>query len=164
MKLRVVILFALAASLATAQGQVDNLPAAPKNGQSVQALIDDLIRRGVVPSQDAMGHRTAKGNRYEQAVYVYAAYQTLIQPKLKRRLCVDYGDLLASLSRAAATLERELSSLGVDVVTLRLHLRALALGEGFPDVPPTHWASKATRELKDLGLLKGYPDGLFRGE
>ena len=55
-------------------------------------------------------------------------------------------------------------SMGVDVEAMKLHLKALTLGEGFPDVPPSHWATKATRELKDRGLLKGYPDGLFRGE
>jgi hypothetical protein len=38
-----------------------------------------------------------------------------------------------------------------------------ALGQNFPDVPEGHWAAEAVRELKETGLLKGYPDGLFRG-
>lgn len=54
--------------------------------------------------------------------------------------------------------------MGVDVGAMKLHLKALPQDEGFEDVPPTHWASKAARELKGLGLLRGYPDGLFRGE
>jgi hypothetical protein len=33
----------------------------------------------------------------------------------------------------------------------------------FPDVPPNHWAAKAVFELQEAGLLKGYPNGLFRG-
>lgn len=33
----------------------------------------------------------------------------------------------------------------------------------FPDVSKDHWAAKAVEELRALGLLKGYPDGRFRG-
>lgn len=33
----------------------------------------------------------------------------------------------------------------------------------FPDVPQSHWAYEAVNTLKDAGLLKGYPDGRFRG-
>jgi hypothetical protein len=32
-----------------------------------------------------------------------------------------------------------------------------------PDVPPTHWAYEAVRELADKGLVTGYPDGKFLG-
>jgi hypothetical protein len=35
--------------------------------------------------------------------------------------------------------------------------------KGFADVPSHHWASTATSELKDAGILHGYPDGLFHG-
>lgn len=31
----------------------------------------------------------------------------------------------------------------------------------FSDVPATHWAAKAVQELKDAGILVGYPDGHF---
>lgn len=37
-------------------------------------------------------------------------------------------------------------------------------GEGFPDVPKTHWASEAVNNLKNQGVLQGYLDGLFRGD
>ncbi len=33
----------------------------------------------------------------------------------------------------------------------------------FPDVPFKHWAESAVQELRDAGILRGYPDGLFRG-
>jgi predicted porin/DNA-directed RNA polymerase specialized sigma24 family protein len=32
------------------------------------------------------------------------------------------------------------------------------------DVPPGHWAYDAIEELFDLGVLKGYPDGTFKGK
>jgi hypothetical protein len=35
--------------------------------------------------------------------------------------------------------------------------------DNFPDVPKGHWAYKEVSELRKEGLLKGYPDGLFRG-
>jgi hypothetical protein len=35
--------------------------------------------------------------------------------------------------------------------------------ENFPDVPKGHWAYREVAELRKEGLLKGYPDGLFRG-
>ncbi len=33
-----------------------------------------------------------------------------------------------------------------------------------PDVPPGHWAYDAIEELFDLGVMKGYPDGTFKGK
>ena len=37
-------------------------------------------------------------------------------------------------------------------------------GQGAPpDVPKDHWAHKAVDELFRAGLLKGYPDGTFKG-
>lgn len=45
---------------------------------------------------------------------------------------------------------RRLTNLGVD------------LGN-FPDVPVNHWAAQATKDLKDAGLLRGYPTGKFGG-
>lgn len=34
----------------------------------------------------------------------------------------------------------------------------------FPDVPPGHPAESAVANLADLGVLSGFPDGLFRGQ
>lgn len=127
-------------------------------------IVEELKQRGVIPSQSPTGHRLSN-TRYEDAVAIHAAYQAFAHdPKIKHRLGVHYRYMVGQVWLASALLEHELASMGVNVAAMKLHLRALALGEGFPDVPPTHWASKATRELKDLGLLKGYPDGLFRGE
>lgn len=44
--------------------------------------------------------------------------------------------------------------------------RAILLRGGtsrFPDVPFDHWAEREIQELRDVGILNGYPDGRFRG-
>lgn len=46
-----------------------------------------------------------------------------------------------------------------------LHLAQMIVAGGqtpFRDVPPTHWAAKTVQELKDAGILVGYPDGEFK--
>src|SRR6185436_10320508 len=35
--------------------------------------------------------------------------------------------------------------------------------ENFPDVPENHWVFQALLNMKNEGILVGYPDGLFRG-
>jgi hypothetical protein len=35
--------------------------------------------------------------------------------------------------------------------------------QGFRDVPASHWAWRAVQELRDAGILVGYPDGSLRG-
>lgn len=40
---------------------------------------------------------------------------------------------------------------------------ALAQDVPFYDLPQTHWAYDSVRELTDLGILTGYPDGRFDG-
>lgn len=34
----------------------------------------------------------------------------------------------------------------------------------FPDVPQDHWAFQAVESLRQKGILRGYPDGGFRGK
>jgi len=48
------------------------------------------------------------------------------------------------------------------VLGAALAVPALAQDQ-FPDVPANHWAYKDLQEMKQNGLLVGYPDGLFRG-
>jgi hypothetical protein len=39
-----------------------------------------------------------------------------------------------------------------------------AMGQQLPsDVPANHWAAPAVSKLYELGVLQGYPDGLYRG-
>ena len=40
---------------------------------------------------------------------------------------------------------------------------ALAQNVPFYDLPDTHWAYDSVRQLTDLGILTGYPDGRFDG-
>ncbi len=127
----------------------------------VESLIEDLHKHKVVVKLIGFC-KPPPPLRYERAVTLHVAYQTFIDPKVRARLGSGYADIVLRVGKACALHEKELASLGVDVEAMKLHLRALALGEGFPDVAPNHWASKATRALKELGLLKGYPDGTFR--
>ncbi|GBC94901.1 S-layer protein SlpA [bacterium HR16] len=34
----------------------------------------------------------------------------------------------------------------------------------FKDVPPDHWAADAVKEVVAKGIMKGFPDGTFRGD
>jgi hypothetical protein len=34
----------------------------------------------------------------------------------------------------------------------------------FKDVPPDHWAAEAVKEVVAKGIMKGFPDGTFRGD
>jgi hypothetical protein len=34
----------------------------------------------------------------------------------------------------------------------------------FPDVPTSHWAASAVKQMSDTGIMKGYPDGQFKGD
>jgi hypothetical protein len=49
------------------------------------------------------------------------------------------------------------------LVLASIALGSAAFAQSPPDVPENHWASKAVADLYRLGVLKGYPDGLFRG-
>jgi hypothetical protein len=40
---------------------------------------------------------------------------------------------------------------------------SVAMAQSATDVPDNHWASKAVSDLYRLGILRGYPDGQFRG-
>ena len=51
----------------------------------------------------------------------------------------------------------------VTVGALGLLPKGLAAQEAPKDVPITHWAYDAVRELYRLGVLEGYPDGTFKG-
>ncbi len=161
--MKLALMIALLVSCAIGGGQ-DHFPDVPTTASRpfVQSVIEELFERKILMRPSLC--KPAPSPRYEQAVALYAAYQAFIDPRVRTRLGSGYADIVLRVRKASAVREKELASLGVDVEAMKLHLHALALGEGFPDVPPNHWASKATRALKELGLLKGYPDGLFRGD
>lgn len=39
-----------------------------------------------------------------------------------------------------------------------------AQSTGFSDVPDDHWAAPAVKEVVARGIMKGFPDGTFRGD
>ncbi|MBX3118475.1 MAG: S-layer homology domain-containing protein [Fimbriimonadaceae bacterium] len=47
--------------------------------------------------------------------------------------------------------------LSITVAALTIALQS----SPFPDVPANHWASPAVQNLKDAGILRGYPNGNF---
>jgi hypothetical protein len=49
------------------------------------------------------------------------------------------------------------------LVLAGLVVGSLAIAQSPPDVPENHWAAKAVTDLYRLGILRGYPDGLYRG-
>jgi hypothetical protein len=40
----------------------------------------------------------------------------------------------------------------------------MAKSASFPDVPENHWAYEAVSKLAGNGIIKGYPDGMFKGD
>ena len=80
-------------------------------------------------------------------------------------LCLH--DLRADLAKAgrnpaklAAVLDADLKIMDGIVAAWEKQYR-LAGGSFFRDVPVGHWASKDIQELRDAGILVGYPDGKF---
>ncbi|GIV17416.1 MAG: hypothetical protein KatS3mg022_2851 [Armatimonadota bacterium] len=55
---------------------------------------------------------------------------------------------------------RVVASIAVAIVALP----SLAQTAGFKDVPPDHWAAAAVQEVVAKGIMKGFPDGTFRGD
>lgn len=67
----------------------------------------------------------------------------------------------------AALLKNEMFLKGVAAAHARGCLAALGIQPktALPaDVPPDHWAAEAVRWAMESGIMKGYPDGTFRGE
>lgn len=50
------------------------------------------------------------------------------------------------------------------ITTAILTLPVSAQTTEFPDVPADHWAAAAVKEVVAKGIMKGFPDGTFRGE
>ena len=50
------------------------------------------------------------------------------------------------------------------ILTLMALLAPALHAADFSDVPKDHWASEYVQALADEGIVKGYPDGTFRGD
>jgi len=58
-------------------------------------------------------------------------------------------------------MKRVLLSLGVAAL---MSVSVAAFAQNYPDVPTGHWAYEAIDSLTQQGVLKGYPDGKFKGK
>lgn len=82
---------------------------------------------------------------------------------------------IADLVRLIGEFRQELTAMQVfesttlvqihaDIAAFRTRITTLRSEKPpFPDVPAMHWAAPAIRDLKDAGLVKGYPSGRFGG-
>ena len=120
-------------------------------------------------------------SRYEIAIAYHAMTQNqlgrleafLQKPTsdVERASLLRSAALLPFYKKAATEFRREFRSLGIEGdlgqsrladLTRRIASDAPARTRLFRDVPADHWAAKAVGDLRALGLLDGYPDGLYR--
>lgn len=138
----------------------------------------DTLQKAGIPFGNPLGVSTSRRtvSRYEFAL---AVGSLLAGAKLVPRtpLIPDYyptADYAALLRRslpaqnALLALTREfapeLTRLDINTDAAQSRLAELAQNapvQPFPDVPPTHWASRAVQTLQAKGLLLGYPDGKY---
>ena len=77
-----------------------------------------------------------------------------------------------NVSRGRVAMAKEIKDLREEVENLRQALIRVSEGQKpdpvktklFPDVPENHWAYEYIRELADKGIIKGYPDGTWKGD
>lgn len=70
-----------------------------------------------------------------------------------------------SQAKEMLTLADECKPIARQIVQLcDARLKALGAAPLFSDVPFDHWAFDAVHNLRDLGILTGYPDGTFKGK
>ncbi len=79
-----------------------------------------------------------------------------------RRLTEHFAPELTKLGVEVPGMQKDLIRISARIVRLHALKPGLAL-RPFPDVPPGHWASVATQRLRREGILRGYPDGRYRG-
>ncbi len=138
---------------------------------------DTLLKEGIpfgYPPGTTPGRRAV--SRYEFALFTASllagaklAPRTPLIPQyspsadyaaLLRRSLPAQNALLALVKEFAPELKR----LGIDTDAAQSRLAEIARiipVKPFPDVPPTHWASRAVQILQQKGLMLGYPDGKY---
>ncbi|MBR0293092.1 MAG: YadA-like family protein, partial [Acidaminococcaceae bacterium] len=73
------------------------------------------------------------------------------------------------ITRSRTAMAREIQDLRSLVTQMAARMDRLEGGTNletamFPDVPENHWAYEYVEDLQKRGALKGYPDGLFKGD
>jgi hypothetical protein len=172
---------ALAFAQSTPARGVDEMKPVPK---WIQQGIAFGIREGLTPKYTEGLYRRSSfevRSRYEVAVMVHIAVTTQIErtesalengDEMMRASMIRSRALLPFYRRAAQEFRPELTNLGVekefgiarlDTLGKRLDRQSSEWAHPFRDVPADHWAAKAVGDLRALGMLKGYPDGRYRG-
>lgn len=71
---------------------------------------------------------------------------------------------LKELREKVASQEKDIEEMKVLISHLTGNPSSLSSAEEvFPDVPENHWAYEYVSALQEAGIIKGYPDGYFRG-
>jgi hypothetical protein len=86
--------------------------------------------------------------------------------KWKEPFLKAIGELRKELSQAGNDpdkLIRQVESSQIEADRTVNALKDALRMQSFRDVPTSHWAWRAVQELRDAGILSGYPDALFRG-
>lgn len=144
-----------------------------------------LVKSGLGVRLDLMGHHGRPLTRYEHAVGAHATYmhlKNLLDDTKRVPLTPEdigamkgWSDDITLLAKLFAEFRPELTAMQVYETTTPDAIRAEIAAmnkqivsytkdpKPFTDVPADHWAAGALRDLKANGLIRGYPDGKFRG-
>ncbi len=176
---RILLYFALLLTLISpCLAQAAGGPFADVPPQSIPFMAADTLQKAGIPFGNPLdtgtGRRTV--SRYEFALFVGSLlagaqlvprtpripeyYPTADYAALLRRSPPAQNALLALVKEFAP----ELTRLGIDPDAAQSRLAEMAQTtqvKPFPDVPPTHWASRAVQILQEKGLMLGYPDGKY---
>jgi hypothetical protein len=74
----------------------------------------------------------------------------------------SHPEAITALTRLIDAFSPEIRQFGEHPEDAKNALATLAKPKPFPDIPPGHWAAQAVRELKDKGIVVGYPSGEFQ--
>jgi hypothetical protein len=165
-------LLALVICLASAIAATQDIVTTPWMVKARQELRD----AGLTEFADRWGHQI-KQTRYEMAVSVFGGTDRL-KELVKKGITLSDANLallkrsrplLPKLKRLALELRRELIALGVDFAEFSKSLDELTSDVGFIVTPikdyqpgqEPEWVRDSINDLKNAGLLVGYPDGNF---
>jgi hypothetical protein len=117
----------------------------------------DILRRDGFSLQPS--HGSTALTRYEFAVLASRGIRAAAEGGWK-----PSARGIAALHALAREFRRELNAMGQSRYSVLRDLKKVAGGQPMSDIGPDHWAHPHVKNLRDRGILKGYPDGTFGGE
>lgn len=145
------------------------LPTRSDFALTAASVVDDLISQVEVCEREFRAPAftplaQSKGRSLERSLATDLDYVPVIRRDLPqlRRLVNYFSPELRQAGRDPVQMDRALFRIDARLSRLRVARTGEAL-ERFPDVPPTHWASRALGDLRKNGLIQGYPSGRFGG-